>query len=75
MHDVIVVGGGPTGFITALGLAATVYGALHRRRLGRAGVESAPFNRPLRVLGVVAWSAAFALGASFLAASESICNT
>jgi hypothetical protein len=61
--------------ITALGLAATVHGAIHRRRLRRAGVESAPFNKPLRVLGVVAWSAAFGLGASFVAATESICNT
>ena len=61
------------GPITALALAATIYGAVRRRRLKR--VESAPFNMPLRVFGVLTWSAGFAVGASFVAARESICNT
>jgi hypothetical protein len=63
------------GPITALALAATIYGAVTRRRLKRAGVESAPFNMPLRVFGVLTWSAGFAVGASFVAAQESICST
>lgn len=63
------------GPLATLGLAATVYGALHRRRLRRAGAKPAPYREPWRILGVIVWTAAFAVGASYVTAQESICST